>query len=197
MAAVPLGSLLGALSIARLVAPATRRRILRPLAVAAPLVLVPSMFAPHLAVVMVMAGLARSAVGAAGPIANGMFVQALPNAFRARAFGVVQGGLQVLQGGAVLMTGLLSADSGRVPLVVGIWSLVACPSARPGAGRLSAQAFTDAVAAAQAVNSAPGAAHQAGSAAPTDLPSRPAAAPAPRRAGASNPQAAPVGRHRL
>ena len=41
------------------------------------------------------------------PVANGLFVQALPDAFRARAFGVVQGGLQLLQGAAVLLTGLL------------------------------------------------------------------------------------------
>jgi hypothetical protein len=38
---------------------------------------------------------------------------------------VVQGGLQVLQGGAVLVTGLLAnGDSTAIPVVVGLWSVV-------------------------------------------------------------------------
>jgi MFS family permease len=124
MASVPLGSLLGALLVARLVGPANRRRILRPLAIAVPLFLVPSLLQPPLAVVAVLAGLAGFAVGAAAPIANGEFVKAVPNAFRARAFGVVQGGLQVLQGSAVLVTGLFATGATPIPVVVGFWSLV-------------------------------------------------------------------------
>jgi MFS family permease len=125
MASVPLGSLLGALCVTRLVSPGNRRRILRPLAVAVPLCLVPSLLSPPLALVAVLAGLAGFAVGAAAPIANGEFVKAVPKAFRARAFGVVQGGLQVLQGGAVLVTGLLATGNGTaIPVVVGLWSLV-------------------------------------------------------------------------
>ena len=98
----------------------------------------------------VLAGLAGFAVGAASPIANGQFVQALPNAFRARAFGVVQGGLQVLQGGAVLMTGLLAADHTRIPFVVGVWSLFGVVLLVLGLSLAwpAPRAFTDAVAAA-------------------------------------------------
>lgn len=123
MASVPIGSILGALSVTRLVAPATRRRLLRPLAVATPLVLIPTLLAPPLVVVTVLTGLSGFAVGAAAPIANGQFVQALPSAYRARAFGVVQGGLQLLQGGAVLATGALAANK-SISMVVGWWSTV-------------------------------------------------------------------------
>lgn len=58
-------------------------------------------------------------------MANGEFVQALPNAYRARAFGVVQGGLHLFQGVAVLATGFLAANTEgqTLPTVVGLWSL--------------------------------------------------------------------------
>ena len=55
------------------------------------------------------------------PVANGLFVQALPNGFRARAFGVMATGVQVIQGAAVLVTGLL-AERFPIPIVVGLWS---------------------------------------------------------------------------
>ena len=94
------------------------------------------------------------AIGALVPVANGEFVQALPNAYRARAFGVVSAGLQLLQGAAVLATGALAL---RIDLavVVGLWSLggvllmivmiVTWPSP---------QAFADAGAQAAAMNAA-------------------------------------------
>jgi hypothetical protein len=56
------------------------------------------------------------------PAANGLFVQALPHGFRARAFGVMQSGTQVMQGAAVLATGVL-AEHNPIPRVVGLWSL--------------------------------------------------------------------------
>jgi hypothetical protein len=125
MGAIPLGAILGALTVTRLVSPDTRRRLLRPLAILIPLALFPTIFNPPVFSVAVLAGLSGFALGALVPIANGQFVQALPNAYRARAFGVVQGGLQVLQGGAVLVTGTLSnlSQGSRLPMVVGLWSL--------------------------------------------------------------------------
>ena len=42
------------------------------------------------------------------PVANGLFVQALPDGYRARAFGVMASGMQIIQGVAVLVTGLLA-----------------------------------------------------------------------------------------
>lgn len=49
-------------------------------------------------------------------------MQALPHGFRARAFGVMQSGTQVMQGAAVLLTGLL-ADRFSIGTVVGLWSV--------------------------------------------------------------------------
>jgi hypothetical protein len=152
MAAVPLGSILGALGVTRLVPPDVRNRLLRPLAVSVPLVLVPAVLHPPTAVVAIMAGLCGSCMGALVPVANGQFVRALPTAYRARAFGVVQGGLHLLQGAGVLVTGALS-QAFSVPVVVGVWSLgglaimIALSLSWP-----PSHAFADAVVAAQAAN---------------------------------------------
>jgi len=122
MAAVPLGWILGSLSVSRLVPPMYHRRLLRPLAVVTPLALVPSVLNPPVFVVAGLALISGFAIGALVPVANREFVMALPNAYRARAFGVVQGGLQLLQGAAVLLTGALALRV-QLPLVVGLWSL--------------------------------------------------------------------------
>jgi Major Facilitator Superfamily len=122
MGSVPFGLILGSLGVSRLVSPDYRRQLLRPLALATPLALVPMVFDPPVLVVAGLSMISGFALGALVPIANGEFVQALPNAYRARAFGVVQGGLHLLQGGAVLTTGALALRF-DLPRVVGLWSL--------------------------------------------------------------------------
>lgn len=122
MAASPIGFILGGLLIGRFVAPARRRKLIRPFAVIAPLALVPALTAPSAPVVALMAMVSGFAVAGLMPTLNGMFVLALRHGFRARAFGVMQGGLQLSQGGAVLATGLL-ADRFPLPTVVGLWSV--------------------------------------------------------------------------
>src|SRR5690606_38446169 len=122
MAAVPAGAILGALTISRLVAPQRRPRLLGPLAIAGPLALVPALLNPPVPIVVISAGLCGFAAGGLLPVANGEFVRLLPTEFRARAFGVVSGGLQLLQGGAVLATGALARNF-HVATVVGAWSL--------------------------------------------------------------------------
>jgi MFS family permease len=122
MASVPAGWILGGLSVTRLMAPNTRQRFIRPFAVCAPLALVPAIFSPPAGVVALLAGLCGFAMGGLVPVANAMFVRALPDEYRARAFGVMQGGLALLQGGAVLVTGAL-AQVYELPLVVGAWSI--------------------------------------------------------------------------
>jgi hypothetical protein len=122
MAAVPAGMALGSLAVSRLLRPSWRYRVLRPLAVAAPLALVPALFDPRVPVAAALALVSGFAVGGLLPVANGQFVQALPSAYRARAFGVVSAGLQLLQGFAVLATGAL-AQRFDLPVVVGAWSL--------------------------------------------------------------------------
>ena len=122
MGAVPAGMVLGALAAGRLLRPSWRRHAVRPLALATPLVLVPTIIDPPIVVAAALALAAGFSVGALVPVVNGEFVQTLPSAYRARAFGVVSAGLQVLQGFAVLAAGAL-AQRADLPLVVGLWSL--------------------------------------------------------------------------
>jgi MFS family permease len=121
MVANPIGWILGALLVGRLVPPETRRRLVRVFAVLAALVLVPAAANPPVAGVVLMAAACGFCMGALLPSANALFVQALPNGFRARAFGVMQSGMQVIQGLGVLFTGLL-ADMFPLHRVVGLWS---------------------------------------------------------------------------
>jgi hypothetical protein len=122
MAAGPVGFVIGGLIVGRLAGPAMRHRLIRPLAVLAPLVLVPALARPSVPVVVFLTMLSGVAQGGLMPTVNTLFVLALPHGFRARAFGVVQQGLQLSQGGAVLLTGAL-ANRSSVPMVVGLWSL--------------------------------------------------------------------------
>lgn len=121
MVANPLGWIAGGLLIGRLMPPDTRRRMVRVFAILAPLVLVPAMLNPPVAGVLMMSAACGFCAGSMMPAANGLFVQSLPNGYRARAFGVMNSGMQVLQGFAVLLTGLL-ADAYPLYAVVGLWS---------------------------------------------------------------------------
>ena len=122
MGAVPAGMVLGALAASRLLRPSWRHNALRPLALATPLALAPTILDPPILVTATLALVAGFATGALLPVANGEFVRALPSAYRARAFGVVSAGLQLLQGFAVLVTGALALRA-DLPVVVGLWSL--------------------------------------------------------------------------
>jgi MFS family permease len=122
MAAGPVGWIIGGLMISRLVSPAVRQRLIRPLAIVAPLALVPALAAPPVEIVALLTMISGIAQGGLMPTLNGLFVLALPHGYRARAFGVMQGGLQISQGGAVLVTGLLAQES-SVPITVGLWSV--------------------------------------------------------------------------
>ncbi|QSB15975.1 MFS transporter [Natronosporangium hydrolyticum] len=126
MVANPIGFALGVLLVARLLLPTTRRRLVPLLAVLGPLALVPALFNPQIAVVLLMAMVSGLAMAGMLPTLNGMFVQALPNGFRARAFGVMNSGMQAIQGFSVLAAGALVGVFGnqRLPMVVGFWCLV-------------------------------------------------------------------------
>ena len=122
MAAAPVGWVIGGLVVSRLASQATRQRLIRPFAVLAPLALVPALAAPRAEMVALLALVSGVAQGGLMPTLQGMFVLALPHGYRARAYGVMQGGMQLMQGGAVLVTGVL-ADLATIPLVVGLWSV--------------------------------------------------------------------------
>ncbi|WP_089012928.1 MFS transporter [Micromonospora inositola] len=121
MAANPVGFILGGLLVGRAFSPARRLTLMRPLAVLAPAALVPALLDPPPAVVAVLAATCGFAVAGLLPVANGLFVRALPDGYRARAFGVMASGIQIIQGVAVLTTGLL-AERFPIPAVVGTWS---------------------------------------------------------------------------
>jgi len=121
MAAGPFGVAVGGLTVVRL-APSVRQRLIRPLTVLAPAVLVPALLSPPILVVVGLTALTGFVMAWILPPANGLFVQALPKEYRARAFGVMQGGLQISQGLAILATGTM-AEFVPIPLVVGGWSL--------------------------------------------------------------------------
>jgi MFS family permease len=122
MAAGPIGFVVGGLLTSRLAGPVRRDRLIRPFAVLAPLVLIPAIFGPPAPIVAILVALSGIAQGGLSPTLNGKFVLILPHGYRARAYGVVQGGMQLSQFGAVIVTGVL-ADYFWLPLVVGLWSI--------------------------------------------------------------------------
>ncbi|GAA4573431.1 MFS transporter [Micromonospora coerulea] len=121
MAANPVGFILGGLLVGRAFSPDRRLALMRPLAVLAPAVLVPALLNPPPVVVALLAAACGFAVAGLLPVANGLFVRALPDGYRARAFGVMASGIQIIQGIAVLTTGLL-AERFAISTVVGTWS---------------------------------------------------------------------------
>ncbi|HEY0696670.1 MAG TPA: MFS transporter [Micromonospora sp.] len=123
MTAHPVGFILGSVVVGRFVQPRLRRILIRPFAILGPLALVPALLDPTPIVVALLSAICGFAVAGLLPVANSLFVQALPHGFRARAFGVMGTGVQVVQGASVLLTGLL-AEQFTVPGVVGTWSLV-------------------------------------------------------------------------
>jgi MFS family permease len=120
MCSMPTGFILGSILINRLVTLSTRQRLIRPFGVVAPLALAGALTDPGVYGVALIAGISGFATAALLPAANGLFVQALPDQVRARAFGVMQSGVQLCQGAAVLATGALASHF-RLPLVVGLW----------------------------------------------------------------------------
>jgi MFS family permease len=109
MTASPLGAVIGAIVIGRLVSPATRQRLLRPLAVLVPTALVPVFLTHSVVVIGALSLISSFAVAGLTAPANGLFVQALPADFRARAFGVMQSGLALFQGGGLLAAGYIAS----------------------------------------------------------------------------------------
>jgi MFS family permease len=122
MAASPVGFVIGGLVVGRLVREPTRRRLVKPFAVLTPAALALTMFAPNAPTVAALAVISGIALGGLMPTLNGEFVLALPHGYRARAYGVMQSGVQFTQFFAVVVTGALAQVS-SIPLVVGVWSV--------------------------------------------------------------------------
>jgi hypothetical protein len=137
LAANPLGVTIGGLIIARLVPPDRRERLVTPLVV---LSLVPvglagllglTTDAAPLSFVAIVALLFVSGLGASWLIPlNVAFVQAVPSAYRGRAFGVAVSGLYGVQGLGALAAGL-SAEGVSASGVVALAGVVGLLAVAP------------------------------------------------------------------
>jgi MFS family permease len=122
MAAGPVGYVIGGLVVGRFAGPARRDRLIRPLALLSMIPLIPSLAAPPPTVVALLVMLSGIAQGGLSPTLNSKFVLILPHGYRARAYGVMQTGMQLSQFSGVMITGVL-ADRFYLPMVVGLWSI--------------------------------------------------------------------------
>src|SRR5690606_22483648 len=96
------------------------------------------------------------AVAGMFPVVNGIFVQILRHGYRARAFGIMNSGVQLIQGASVLITGaIVGLGVLSLPVIVGLWStagvvlMLAIVSRWP-----DQQVFADAIAANEASQAA-------------------------------------------
>lgn len=127
MAAIPLGTVIGAFLLGRVAAPSARIRMMGWLAIGSCAPLVVSAWAPPLSVVLPLWALA-GAGGAYQLAAAAAFVQALQPATRARAFGVAQSGLYAAQGVGIVAGGAVAQLTGA-PLAVGLAGLAGLTAA--------------------------------------------------------------------
>jgi hypothetical protein len=118
----PIGFVFGGIAVGRFAKPSTRIWLIRPFAILVPLMLAPALFHPSIVPVAALNLLLGFFTAGLMPAMNDLFVQALPNAFRARAFGVMQSGIQLIQGAALVIGGSL-ADRFSLPTIIGVWGL--------------------------------------------------------------------------
>lgn len=107
LAVAPLGVAVGGIVVGRFCGPTLRIRLTLPLAVLACAALIPIMWSPPLALVLVLLALMGFGNSFAIPL-NPLFVRAVPTEFRGRAMGVAVSGANVCQGLAMFLAGLLA-----------------------------------------------------------------------------------------
>jgi hypothetical protein len=110
MAAPALGAALGVMALTMLVGPEARQRMTAPLAFGACAILTAAALQPGLAgilVILLASGLCDSyQVGA-----NAAFVAAVPDERRGQAFGLAIAGMQLGQGAAMILAGVVASQS--------------------------------------------------------------------------------------
>lgn len=107
LAAQATGEMVGAIAFSRFVAPASRLRMMGPLAVVTCVILVLFFFRPGLSVSLVL--LVASGLFASYQLAaNAAFVSAAPPERRSQAFGLAQGGMSLGQGMVMIAAGALA-----------------------------------------------------------------------------------------
>jgi MFS family permease len=123
MMSVPVGLFAGGIVVGRFLSPGTRRRLIRPFALVVPIALALALLDPSVAGIAAIGFIIGFAVTGLFLPTNGLYAQALPAEFRARAFGVFQFGAQLVQATGVFVTGLL-ADRYALHVVVGLWGVM-------------------------------------------------------------------------
>lgn len=132
LAAHPAGTAVGMWILSRYVRPATRLRILGPLAVASCAVLLPCFAHPGLVVTFLLWAASGAASGYQ-MTASAAFVQAVPDSGRAQAFGLAVTVLKVSQGAGILLAGLAAEGIGPAMAAVaagGLGTVAAWGAAR-------------------------------------------------------------------
>jgi MFS family permease len=104
LASGALGASVGAVMFSRMAGPATRLRLMGPLAIAACAVLTPFALRPGLVVALVILT-ASGALCCYQVAASSAFVAAAPPSQRSQAFGIAQGGIALAQGAAMVIAG--------------------------------------------------------------------------------------------
>jgi predicted MFS family arabinose efflux permease len=127
LAAQALGETVGMLLYARLARPETRLRLMGPLSVATCGSLILFFLRPHLAGALIILA-ASGGFGAYQIAANAAFVRAVPSHWRARAFGLAQGGMSLGQGTVMVLAGA-AAERFAPTTVVAIAGVVGALSA--------------------------------------------------------------------
>lgn len=122
MASAPIAAIVSSVVFTRFTPPALRQRLIRPLVFLAPLALVPALFQPSPAMVVVIAIVCNLAAASLSPL-NAIFIKAVPDGYRARAFSVMQSGMMLIQGIAVVSMGLLTKVGLSVAHSVGAWGV--------------------------------------------------------------------------
>ena len=113
-AAGPFGTALGAVVLGRLVPPASRQRLIGPLATAACGLLLLCWLQPEMiAALMIIAG--SGACASYQLAANAAFVAAVPPDRRGQAFGLANGGMQVSQGLWIVLAGAAASSNAISP----------------------------------------------------------------------------------
>ncbi|GAB2602651.1 MFS transporter [Paractinoplanes abujensis] len=116
LAAPCVGFLVGALLLTRVFAAGTRDRMIVPAAVLSTAALIPALFGPGLAIVLILLALAGAGASFGAPL-NAVFVRRVAPGFRGRAMGVAASGLLVVQGLGFLVAGAV-VEAGVAPSVV-------------------------------------------------------------------------------
>ncbi len=122
MAAAPLAAIISSVIFTRFVKPSIRQKLIRPLVLVGPLALLPALLGPPGPVVVTIAVVCNLTLASIAPL-NGIFVSAVPDGYRARAFSVMQSGTALIQGAAVLSVGILAQTALSVSQSVGLWGI--------------------------------------------------------------------------